>query len=53
MLAGAVALAAVFTPAELLAAVPAAASAGCLVLAHRRGRARELAAAGALAAPRC
>ena len=50
VLASAVALAAVFTPAELLAAVPAAASAGCLVLAHRRGRARELAAAGALAA---
>ena len=42
-------LAAVATPAELLAAVPAAASIGCLVAAHRRGGARWLAGAGLLA----
>jgi hypothetical protein len=43
------ALAAVYTPAELLAAVPAAASIACLLAAHRGGRARGLAAGGMLA----
>jgi hypothetical protein len=47
--AGSAALAAVFTPAELLAAVPAAASVTCLVAAHRSGHDRWLLAAGALA----
>jgi len=49
VMASSIALAAVFTPSELLASVPAAASVGCLVLAHRNGRARAVAAAGALA----
>ncbi|MEA2247564.1 MAG: hypothetical protein QOH46_2093, partial [Solirubrobacteraceae bacterium] len=48
-LASSVALTAVFTPAELLAAVPACASIGCLVAAHRRGQARWLVGAGLLA----
>ena len=38
-----------FTPAELLAAVPAVGSIGCLVAAHRRGQARWLVGAGLLA----
>jgi 4-amino-4-deoxy-L-arabinose transferase-like glycosyltransferase len=46
---GSVALAAVFTPAELLAAFPAALSIACLVAVHRGRDARWLAAAGALA----
>lgn len=50
VLGSAIALAAVFTPAELLASVLAAASVGGLVLAHRRERSRELLAAGMLAA---
>lgn len=48
-LASSIALTAVFTPAELLAAVPACASVGCLVAAHRRGQARWLVGAGVLA----
>jgi 4-amino-4-deoxy-L-arabinose transferase-like glycosyltransferase len=48
-LASSIALAAVFTPAELLAAVPACASIGCLVAAHRSGQARWLVGAGLLA----
>ncbi len=48
-LASSIALAAVYTPSELLAAVPAAGSIGCLVAAHRRGRARWLLGAGLLA----
>ena len=51
-LASSIALAAVFTPAELLAAVPAAGSVGCLVAAHRRGQARWLVGAGLLAVDR-
>jgi 4-amino-4-deoxy-L-arabinose transferase-like glycosyltransferase len=43
------ALASVDTPSELLAAVPACGSVGCLVAAHRTGRARWLAGAGLLA----
>jgi hypothetical protein len=43
------AIAAISTPAELLAAVPACASVGCLVAAHRSGQARWLAGAGVLA----
>jgi hypothetical protein len=39
----------VFTPAELLAAVPATASVGCLVAAHRRSEAGWMLAAGLLA----
>ena len=49
VLASASALGSVFTPSELLAAVPAAASVGCLVRAARGGGRRWLAAAGALA----
>jgi Dolichyl-phosphate-mannose-protein mannosyltransferase len=49
VLAGSVALLAVFTPAELLAAVPAAGSIGCLVATHRRREARWLVGAGLLA----
>ena len=48
-LASSIALAAVYTPSELLAAVPAAGSIGCLVIAHRRGQARWLVGAGLLA----
>jgi 4-amino-4-deoxy-L-arabinose transferase-like glycosyltransferase len=48
-LASSVALAAVYTPAELLAAVPAVASVGCLVAADRRRAVRWLVPAGALA----
>ena len=48
-LASSIALASVFTPSELLAAVPACASIGCLVAAHRRGQARWLVGAGLLA----
>ena len=48
-MASSIALSAVFTPSELLAAVPAAGSIGCLVAAHRRGEARWLIAAGLLA----
>ena len=48
-LASSIALAAVYTPSELLAAVPAAGSIGCLVVAHRRGQARWLVGAGLLA----
>jgi hypothetical protein len=47
--ASSVALASVFTPAELLAAPPTVASLGCLVAAHRRGRAGWLVGAGLLA----
>jgi Dolichyl-phosphate-mannose-protein mannosyltransferase len=50
LLSGSVALGAVFTPAELLAAVPSTLSVLCLVLAHRSRRARWLFAAGVLAA---
>jgi 4-amino-4-deoxy-L-arabinose transferase-like glycosyltransferase len=49
VLASAVGLDAVYTPAELLAAVPACASVLCLVVALRGGRLRALVAAGALA----
>src|SRR4051794_4627302 len=49
VLASSVALRAVFAPAELLASAPAAASIGCLVLAHRRRRMGWLVAAGGLA----
>jgi 4-amino-4-deoxy-L-arabinose transferase-like glycosyltransferase len=48
-LASSIALASVYTPSELLAAVPACASIGCLVAAHRRGQARWLVGAGLLA----
>jgi Dolichyl-phosphate-mannose-protein mannosyltransferase len=48
-LAGSVSLAAVYTPGELLAAVPSAMSVLCLVLAHRSRRACFVVAAGALA----
>ncbi len=48
-LASSIALAAVYTPSELLAAVPAAGSIGCLVATHRRGQARWLVGAGLLA----
>ena len=48
-LASSIALAAVYTPSELLAGVPAAGSIGCLVAAHRRGQARWLVGAGLLA----
>ena len=50
LLASSIALDAVYTPAELLAAVPAAASVLCLVTALRSGRPGRLVAAGALAA---
>ena len=49
VLASSEAIDAVFTPAELLAAVPATASVGCLVAAHRRGEACWMLAAGLLA----
>jgi 4-amino-4-deoxy-L-arabinose transferase-like glycosyltransferase len=49
LLSGSVAIGAVFTPAELLAAVPSTLSVLCLVLAHRSRRARWLFAAGVLA----
>jgi hypothetical protein len=49
VLTGSAALEAVYTPGELLAAVPATGSVAALVLAHRRGSARPLVAAGALA----
>jgi 4-amino-4-deoxy-L-arabinose transferase-like glycosyltransferase len=49
VLASSVALDAVFAPAEGLAAAPAAASIGCLVLARRRRRMGWLVAAGGLA----
>ena len=48
-LASSIALTAVFSNAELLAAAPACASVACLVAAHRRGRARWLVGAGLLA----
>src|SRR3954454_13089774 len=48
-LASSAAIGAVFTPAELLAAVPAAASVGCLVAAHKRGEAGWMVVAGLLA----
>ena len=43
-LASSIALTAVFSNAELLAAAPACASVACLVAAHRRGQARWLGA---------
>lgn len=49
VLASSVALSAVYTPAELLAAVPATGSIGCLLAAHRSRRARWLVGAGLLA----
>jgi len=49
VLASSIALQAVYTPAELLAAVPASASVLCLVAGLRSGRAGWLGAAGALA----
>jgi hypothetical protein len=49
ILASSIALGAVYTPAELLAAVPSAASVLCLVTALRGGRLAPLVAAGALA----
>jgi 4-amino-4-deoxy-L-arabinose transferase-like glycosyltransferase len=48
-LASSIALTAVFSNAELLAAAPACASVACLVAAHRRGRTRWLVGAGLLA----
>jgi hypothetical protein len=48
-LAGSVSIGAVYTPGELLAAVPSTLSVLCLVLAHRSRRARFVVAAGALA----
>jgi hypothetical protein len=48
-LASSIALAAVFSNAELLAAAPACASVACLVAAHRRGQVRWLVGAGLLA----
>ena len=48
-LAGSIAIGAVFSNAELLAAAPACASVACLVAAHRRGQARWLVGAGLLA----
>jgi 4-amino-4-deoxy-L-arabinose transferase-like glycosyltransferase len=50
LLTGSVAIGAVYTPGELLAAVPSTLSILCLVLAHRRRQARLLFAAGLLAA---
>ena len=50
LLTGSVVISAVYTPGELLAAVPSALSVLCLVLAHRRRRARWVFAAGLLAA---
>jgi 4-amino-4-deoxy-L-arabinose transferase-like glycosyltransferase len=49
VLGSSIALQAVYTPAELLAAVPAAASVLCLILGLRSGRPGFLVAAGALA----
>jgi hypothetical protein len=49
LLSGSLALASVYTPAELLAAVPSTLSVLCLVLAHRRRRTRLVFAAGLLA----
>ena len=49
MLAGSVSMQAVYTPGELLAAVPSTLSVLCLVLAHRSRQARFVIAAGALA----
>jgi hypothetical protein len=49
LLSGSVAIASVYTPAELLAAVPSTLSVLCLVLAHRRRRTGLLFAAGLLA----
>jgi hypothetical protein len=49
VLGSSIALRAVFTPAELLAAVPSAASVLCLVTALRTGRLGRIVAAGALA----
>jgi hypothetical protein len=49
LMSGSFALASVYTPAELLAALPSTLSVLCLVLAHRRRRARLLFAAGLLA----
>jgi 4-amino-4-deoxy-L-arabinose transferase-like glycosyltransferase len=49
LLSGSVALGAVFTPAEMLAAVPSTLSVLCLVLAHRSRTGRWLFAAGVLA----
>jgi hypothetical protein len=49
VLASSIALQAVYTPAELLAAVPATTSVLCLVRARRTGRLELLVAAGALA----
>ena len=50
LLTGSIAIDAVLTPGELLAAVPSALSVLCLVLAHRRRDARLVFAAGVLAA---
>ena len=50
LLTGSFALGAVYTPGELLAAVPSTLSVLCLVLAHRRRGARWVFAAGLLAA---
>src|SRR4051794_24246529 len=50
LLSGSVAISAVYTPGELLAAVPSTLSVLCLVLAHRRRQAGLLLVAGALAA---
>jgi hypothetical protein len=49
LLSGSLALASVYTPAELLAAVPSTLSVLCLVLAHRRRATRYVFAAGLLA----
>ncbi len=49
LLSGSVAIASVYTPGELLAAVPSTLSVLCLVLAHRRRRTRWVFAAGLLA----
>jgi 4-amino-4-deoxy-L-arabinose transferase-like glycosyltransferase len=49
VMASSVAMSSVFSPAELLAAAPAAASIGCLAGAHRDGRAGWLVGAGLLA----
>ena len=49
LLSGSSAIASVYTPGELLAAVPSTLSVLCLVLAHRRRRTRLLFAAGLLA----
>lgn len=49
LLTGSVSIGAVFTPGELLAAVPSTLSVLCLILAHRSRQARFVFAAGALA----